>query len=201
MDKAQFMEELRGRLAGLPRGDLDERLQFYGEMIDDRMEDGLSEAEAVAGIGSVDEVVAQIMEEIPLSKLVREKVKRSRGLKAWEIVLLVLGSPVWLPLGIAAFAVGLSVYIALWAILISLWAADLSLAAGALGGVAGAVLYLIKANPAGAGMMLGAAICCAGLAVLLFAGCRALTKGLLRLTKKMLLGLKNLLIGKEKPEK
>ena len=106
MDKAQFLEELRGRLAGLPRSDLDERLQFYGEMIDDRMEDGLSETEAVAGIGSVDEVVAQIMEEIPLSKLVREKVKRSRGLKAWEIVLLVLGSPVWLPLGIAAFAVG-----------------------------------------------------------------------------------------------
>ena len=201
MNKEQFLEELRRKLAGLPQSDLDERLQFYGEMIDDRMEDGLSEAEAVAGIGSVDEVVAQIMEEIPLSKLVKEKVKRSRGLKVWEIVLLVLGSPVWLPLGIAAFAVGLSVYIALWAILIGFWAVDLSLAVGALGLLAGAVLYLTKGNLAGAGVMLGAAILCAGLAILWFAACLALTKGLLRLTKKMLLGMKRLFIGKETTEK
>ena len=58
MDKAQFLDELKKRLAGLPQSDLEERLQFYGEMIDDRVEDGLTEAEAVAGIGSVDEIVS-----------------------------------------------------------------------------------------------------------------------------------------------
>lgn len=200
MDKAQFLDALRRRLSGLPQGDLEERLQFYGEMIDDRMEDGLTEAEAVAGIGSVEEIVAEIMADIPLSRLVKEKVRRRRSLKVWEIVLLVLGAPVWLPLGIAAFAVGLSLYITLWAILISIWAVDLSLAVCAVGGLAAAVIYLIKGNLAGACMMLGAAIVCAGLAILLFMGCKALTKGLLHLTKKMLLGIKTLFIGKETSE-
>ena len=201
MDKAQFLEELRRRLAGLPQSDLEERLQFYGEMIDDRVEDGLTEAEAVAGIGSVDEIVEQIMADIPLSKLVKEKVRRRRSLKAWEIVLLVLGSPVWLPLLIAAFAVGLSLYITLWAILISIWAVDLSLAVCAVGGLAAAVFFLVKGSLAGMGMALGAAICCAGLAAALFVCCKALTKGLLWLTKKMLLGIKTLFIGKETSEK
>lgn len=197
MDKAQFLDELRKRLMGLPQSDLEERLQFYGEMIDDRVEDGLTEAEAVAGIGSVDEIVAQIMEEIPLSKLVKEKVKRRRGLKAWEIVLLVLGSPVWLPLGIAAFAVCLSIYIVLWAVLVSFWAVDFSFAVCTLGGLAAAVFGLIKSGLAAAGLSLGAAIFCAGIAILLFFGCKALTRGLLYLTKKILLGIKSLFIGKE----
>ena len=201
MNKTQFLDELKRRLTGLPQSDLDERLEFYSEMIDDRMEDGLTEEEAVAEIGSVDEVVAQIMADIPLSKLVKEKVKQRRGLKAWEIVLLVLGSPVWLPLGIAAFAVCLSLYVVLWAVLIGFWAIDLSLAVSALGGIAAAVFFAIKVNLAGAGVMLGAAILCAGLAILVFFGCRTLTKGLLWLTKKMLLGLKSLFIGKEKLKK
>ncbi len=201
MNKTQFLDELKRRLTGLPQSDLDERLEFYSEMIDDRMEDGLTEEEAVAEIGSVDEIVAQIMADIPLSKLVKEKVKQRRGLKAWEIVLLVLGSPVWLPLGIAAFAVCLSLYVVLWAVLVCFWAVDLALAVSALGGIAAAVFYVTKGNIAGAGMMLGAAILCAGLAILAFLGCLALTKGLLRLTKKMLLGIKSLFIGKETSKK
>ncbi len=197
MDKAQFLDELKKRLAGLPQSDLEERLQFYGEMIDDRVEDGLTEAEAVAGIGSVDEIVAQIMEEIPLSRLVKEKVKRRRSLKVWEIVLLVLGAPVWLPLGIAAFAVCLSIYIVLWAVLISFWAVDLSFAVCTLSGLAAAVFCLFKGTLAAAGLPLGAAILRAGIAILLFFGCKALTKGLLYLTKKILLGIKSMFIGKE----
>ena len=59
-------------------------------MIDDRMEEGLTEAEAIAGIGSVDKIVTQIVAETPITKLVREKVKPKRSLQAWEIILLVL---------------------------------------------------------------------------------------------------------------
>ncbi|MBQ9321119.1 MAG: DUF1700 domain-containing protein [Eubacterium sp.] len=198
MDKAQFLDELKRRLSGLPKSDLDERLLFYSEMIEDRMEDGLTEEEAVAGIGSVDEIIEQLMAEIPLSRLVKEKVKQRRSLKAWEILLLVLGSPVWLPLLIAAFAVCLSLYIVLWAVLISVWAVDLSLAVSAVGGLFMAAFDLVKSNPAGAAFMLGAAIVCAGLTILLFFGCLELTRGLLRLTKKMLLGVKAMFIGKEK---
>lgn len=200
MDKTQFLGELKRRLSGLPQSELDERLLFYSEMIDDRMEDGLTEEEAVAGIGCVDELVEQIMAEIPLSRLVKEKVKHRRGLKAWEILLLVLGSPVWLPLLAAAFAVCLSLYLVLWAVLISVWAVDLSLAVTAVGGLFMAAFDMLKGNPAGAAFMLGAALVCAGLAILLFFACRKLTQGLMRLTKKMLLGIKTVFVGKEKSE-
>ncbi len=200
MDKAQFLDELKGRLSGLPESDRNERLLFYSEMMEDRMEDGLTEEEAVAGIGPVDEVVEQIMAEIPLSRLVKEKVRQRRSLKAWEVILLVLGSPVWLPLLIAAFAVCLSLYIAVWAVVISVWAVELSLAVSAVGGLFTAAFDMVKGNPAGAAFMLGAAILCGGLAILLFYGCLGLTKGLLRLTKRMLLGIKSLFMGKESAE-
>ncbi len=198
MDKARFLAKLKERLSGLPQSDLDERLLFYSEMIEDRMEDGLTEEEAVAGIGPVDEIVEQSMAEIPLSRIVKEKVKQRRSLKAWEILLLALGSPVWLPLLTAAFSVCLSLYIVLWAVLISVWAVDLSLAVSAVGALFTAAFDMVKGNPAGAAFMLGAALVCAGLAILLFFGCLELTKGLLRLTKKMLLSVKGMFMGKEK---
>ena len=98
MGKAEFMETLRKRLAGLPQAEIEERLAFYNEMIDDRIEDGLTEEEAVAEVGPVEDVVNQIMSEIPLTALVREKVRPKRTLRVWEIILLVLGSPIWLSL-------------------------------------------------------------------------------------------------------
>ena len=198
MNKTQFINELETRLSGLPQNDLDERLSFYREMIDDRIEDGLSEEDAVAVIGSVDAIVEQIMEEIPLSKLVKEKVRQRRGMRAWEIVLLILGAPIWLPLLLSVFVIGLSLYLALWAIVIGFWAADLGLAAGAIGGLCIAVYYMIQGNLPGAVSILGASLVCAGLTILLFFACLGLTKGMLKLSKKMLLGIKALFIGKER---
>lgn len=197
MDKVHFLDELKSRLSGLPQSDLEERLLFYSEMIDDQVEDGLTEEEAVDSIGSVDKIVEQIVSEIPLSRLVKEKVKQRSRRNIWEIVLLVLGFPVWLPLLIAAVAVCLSLYIVLWAVLISLWAVDLSLAACAVAGVFTAAWYLIKSSFSGSVFFIGTAISCAGLAILMFFGCLELTKGLLRLSKKSLLGVKSVFMGKE----
>ena len=50
MNKTEFLNELKDGLSGLPREDVEERLSFYGEMIDDRVEEGMTEEEAVAGI-------------------------------------------------------------------------------------------------------------------------------------------------------
>ena len=84
MGKNEFLDHLREGLSGLPAGDIEERLTFYGEMIDDRVEDGLTEEEAVREIGDVDEVAAQIIEETPISRLVIEKVRPKRRFRAWE---------------------------------------------------------------------------------------------------------------------
>jgi uncharacterized membrane protein len=158
------------------------------------MEEGLSEAEAVAGVGSVEEIVPQIIAEIPLQKLVREKVKPKRSLRVWEIVLLVLGSPIWLSLLIAAAAVLFSIYVVLWSLILALFAVELSFIAGALGGAAVGIVYLAQGKTAQGFALLGAGLGLAGLSVFLFFGCIAAVRSTARLSKKIALWIKSLFI-------
>ncbi len=197
MTKREFLLSLKDRLSGLPQDEVFERLSFYGEMIEDRMEEGLPEEQAVSQIGSVEDVAAQIAAEIPLVKIAKQKLKPKRHLKAWEIILLALGSPMWISLIIAALAVIFSLYVSMWSVIVSLWAAFGSLVGGAVGAVASAVGVAGSGNYLGAAAMIGAAAVCAGLSVFLFFGCKAASKGALLLTKKIILWLKNLLIKKE----
>ena len=133
MNKQEFLAGLQKGLSGLPQEDVEERLTFYGEMLDDRMEEGLSEEEAVAAAGSVEEIVGQVVADIPLARIAKERIRQKRRLKAGEIVLLMLGSPVWLSLGIAAAAVIFALYVSLWAVVVSLWAVFAALAVCAAG--------------------------------------------------------------------
>lgn len=197
MNKREFLARLRRGLHGLPREDIEERVLFYSEMIDERLEEGLSEAEAVSRLGTVSDVVSQILADTPLTSLVKEKSKPRGSVRPWEIVLLILGFPVWLPLLIAAFAVVLAVYIVLWSVVVSLWAVGASVLGCALGGAVSAVAFVLRGNGLTAAAMLSAGLCCAGLAIFFFFGCRAVTNGVLWLTKKAASGVKYLLIGKE----
>lgn len=197
VNKQGFLTELRARLSGLPQEDVEVRLSFYSEMIDDRVEEGLSEEEAVAGIGTVDELANQIISETPLTKLVKEKVKPNRSLHAWEIVLLILGFPLWFPLLIAALSVCFAFYVTIWSLIIALWSIELAFIVSALGGIVSAVIFLIQGYPLSALAVFGAGILCAGAAVFAFFGCLSATKGILKLTKKIALGVKSLFIKKE----
>ncbi len=197
MSKREFLTQLRKGLSGLPQDDIEERLTFYSEMIEDQMEEGLSEEEAVSAVGSIDEIVTQVVAETPLAKIAKERIKSKRQLSAGEIVLLALGSPIWLSLGIAAFAVILSLYISLWAVIISLWAVFASFAVCSIGGVLACVIFSVGGNGASGLAMLSAGIVCAGLAIFMFYGCKAATKGTLILTKKIAIWTKNRFIKKE----
>ena len=54
MTKQEFLASLREGLRGLPPADVEERIAFYDEMIDDRMEEGLTEEEALGELWSVE---------------------------------------------------------------------------------------------------------------------------------------------------
>ncbi|MBR6206392.1 MAG: DUF1700 domain-containing protein [Oscillospiraceae bacterium] len=196
MTKQEFLDRLRRSLAGLPLEDAEERLAFYDEMIDDRTEEGLSEEEAVSSFGTPEEIADQILSEIPLSRLVRERVKPKRALRAWEIVLLVLGFPVWFPILISLCIIALSVYVVLWSVIVSLYAVDLALAVSAVGGIALAVRALLQGQPTQAAAFVGASLLCAGLAILLFLGCVKATKGAVILTKRIGRWIKSLFVRK-----
>ena len=190
MTKQEFLAALKDGLSGLPQGDVDERLAFYSEMIDDRVEEGLTEQDAVANIGPIDEIVAQIVADIPLARLVKEKMKPKRALNGWEIALIILGFPLWFPLLIAAGVVLLSVYVVIWSVVLSLWSVELSLVLCAPAGLILAAVYAAHGYSLPALAMVGAALVSAGLAVFMYYGCKWVTVGMARLTKKMLIGIK-----------
>ena len=73
MTKAEFLNELKNRIAEYPSEETNQSVEYYSEMIDDRMEDGMSEPEAVASMGKVAEIAQQIKEELPLTTLVKYK--------------------------------------------------------------------------------------------------------------------------------
>jgi uncharacterized membrane protein len=197
MDKREFLARLEAGLRGLPPEDLAEHLSFYEEMIEDRMEDGLTEAEAVAGIGPVEDIVQQIVAETPLRKIVRERMRPERKMRGWEIVLLALGSPIWLSLLISAFAVLLSVYVVIWSVIVSLWAVDLALLVSSAAGVLAGVVLICKGSVLTGLAAIGAGLMCLGLSIFLFYGCLAATKGAAMLTKKIALWIKSLFLRKE----
>jgi len=197
MTKEEFLVQLRNGLSGLPSEDVEERLSFYSEMIDDRIEEGLSESEAVDEIGPLNTVVAQTFTDTPLTKLVKERVRPTRVLRDWEIALLILGAPLWLSFLIAALAIALSLYVILWSVIITLWSVEVSLVACSLGGIVSAAIFGFQGNGLTGLAMLGAGVVCAGLSILLFFGCKVATKGSLRLTKKSVFGIKTLFVRKE----
>lgn len=198
MNKQEFLAQLEKGLYGLPQADIDERLGFYSEMIDDRIEEGLSEEEAVAGIGSVDSVISQIVAEIPLSKLVKERIKPKKDIDASMIVLLVLGSPVWLPLLIAGVSVVFSLYVSLWAILVALWAVAGAVAVCAPAFVVSCIILVCVGKGFAGLATLGGGIACAGLAILLFIACIKISKWAGILAKKLVQWTKKAFMKKER---
>lgn len=188
MDKKAFLSQLKKDLFGLPRADINERLNFYSEMIDDYMEEGLSEEEAVLRIGAVNEIAAQILADAsPAPK------KRS----PWKIAAIILGSPIWFSLLIAVFAVILSLYATLWSVIVSLWSVFVALVSCAFAGLLCGVGLAVSGFAIPGIAMVGAALVCGGLSVFTFYGSKAVTKGAAMLTKKATLAIANRLKKKE----
>ena len=174
MTKAAFLIALRDALAGLPEEDIARQLDYYGEMLDDRIEDGATEEEAVAALGPVDAIAAQILPEPPLAP--PPAPKKHRKIRGAEWALLIMGFPLWFPLLLAGAAVVLALFLCLWTAVISLWSAPAGLAGGALGGVVTAVAAFAQGQPWVGLSLLGAGLLLAGLSLFGFVGCDRLTR-------------------------
>lgn len=192
MNKQQFLTEISSRLKGIPEHDIKKSLDYYSEMIADRMEDGLAEADAVSAVGSVEEIVSQILSES--TPLILPKTRRTP--KIWEIILLILGSPVWLPLLLAAAIVILAVYIVIWSAIVTLYSIDLSLAAGGILCTASAFILIASDYTVQAVLFFGTGLILAGISILLFFGFNQITKYTVILSKEIFVLLKKCIKGK-----
>lgn len=184
MTKVSFILALHERLSDLPKADVEERLRFYSEMIEDRMEEGVSEEAAVAAVGTVEQIAEQIRadfipEEYPISP-------DKKSTKWWVVLLLILGSPIWVSLLVAVVAVILSLYISLWAVIVSFWAAFGSAFGGAIGAIVTGVGLLFAGHSVPGLAFLAAGLVCAGISIFLFYGCKLATKGTVAMTGKIM---------------
>lgn len=196
MDKFDFLEGLRDKLSGLPEEDVARSIEFYSEMIDDRIDEGMTEAEAVADIGDAGEIAQEIIRTTPLAKIVKEKVKPKRSLRAWEIILLVLGSPLWISLLAAAFCVVLAVYIVIWAVVLAFACVDLAFFATTLALFAASAGLFFEGLVSEAVMCIAAGFVMGGLSLLAMLFVKLLIKGAVWLSKMIVLGIKACFVGK-----
>lgn len=196
MKKLDFLLALENALSQLSEEDQRSSIEYYAEFIDDRVDDGMTEAEAVASLGSVDKIAEQILMDMPLSKLVKNKVRSRRPLLIWEIVLLILGLPLWFPILIAVLAIILAVYVSLWSVVIALYAVFVSLACSGIGILLGGIIMCIFSGIPQGLFLAGAGLICGALALFFLPVCNLAAKGIIWVGKKILLGIKSCFVRK-----
>lgn len=119
MTKETFLKRLGDLLACLPADQIEESKAFYAEAIADRMEDGMTEEEAVAALGAPGEVAEAILDDLPAVPRAIAKTRRRSNTLLW--VLAIVGSPLWIVLALAFAAVAIMVYLCIWALALCVW--------------------------------------------------------------------------------
>lgn len=198
MKKKEFLTELRYRLRGLPKDEIDQRVEFYSEMIDDSIEDGLTEEKAVENIGSIDEVVRTVASETSLLKIMKHQreSRPRRRIRPWEIVLLILGFPLWFPLLIIFLVLCLVLCLLLWILPIVAYTVFAAVIVGSVGSVAIGVSNAVTGNAGFGGLYAGMGIAGLGVAILIFFIGIIVTKLTFKLNKLIFTGIKLSFIGR-----
>ena len=165
MTEKEFLSAIEKGLRDISAEEREKTLEYYKEMIEDRMESGQTEEEAVADIGNADDIVAQILAESPPAAQTENK---KPGFSPLVIVLLVLGAPIWASLALSAVIVVFAVYIVIWSLIISLYAVAVSFGGAALGCILSAAASAFAGEFTTMLFYIGAVLFFAGAAVLLF---------------------------------
>ncbi|HIY82410.1 DUF1700 domain-containing protein [Rubneribacter sp.] len=190
--KQAYLEALRRELASLPAAEADKSVAFIEEMIDDRMEDGATEAEAVAALGSPAEVARSIAAELPPIPGAVAKLKT--GSRAANWVLAVVLSPLWVPLAAAAALTAASVYLTIWALALSVWLLAIGLLLGGPLGLGTLAYCWIIGMPVVGLWQLGGGLLCFGLGVFCLFGAMRASAWLVRASHRYAAMVKSLFV-------
>ncbi|MDO5785245.1 MAG: DUF1700 domain-containing protein [Eubacteriales bacterium] len=110
MTKAVFLRRLSSALAKCGKSDRKNHIAYYSELIDDYQEEGMTEEQAVAALGSPADIAAEILAETGNVSSMRLSTKILIG------ILLVLGFPLWGSLVLAGLMLVLCGFILLWCV-------------------------------------------------------------------------------------
>ena len=202
MTKEEFLKTLKSELEKQSISNIESMIEYYDEMICDRMEDGMSEEEAVDSMDSIPEIVHEAVLDKSVPALVREKVKKSREAAersghGWLwITLAIIGFPVWLPLLITAFVLALTFFIVFWVLVATMFIVILSLGVAAIACfIASPLVFFGHISIASALVSLGGAFLLAGILSLIWRPCVSLVKNAGNVFARIVLSCKRKLFG------
>ncbi len=199
MNKEQFILKIREGISCLSEKDIESSLQYYSEMIDDRIEDGMSEEEAVSAMGTVEEAVAQILRDKPAAEPEQNKGHKGaqwarRNLtrdKRLLLVLLVLTFPFWFTLAGSLLIITISVAASLYGASIGVFAGGTACAVKSI------ALIAVETAVAEGLLYFGVSLILLGASVLLFIAAHYFVKLVVLIIKKVSAFIKNKLSEKE----
>lgn len=185
MVRKKFDKKLRKSLKGLSRQERQEVIDYYNEMIDDSIESGKTEEQAIEELGSPEDLSKKILSEnYPVEPISADKgggKKKKSGLKPLWILLIIIGSPLWLGLAIGAAGLIVGLLAGVLGLVVGLFAACAGLVVGGVGAtVYGVIMLFIE---------FGYGLACAGGGICSFAFGALAAIGLFKLCK-YLLGLR-----------
>lgn len=195
MNKSEYLDSIRSKLTGLPEKDINSAIEYYEEAIEDRIEDGLTEEQAIKAVGTPEEIAEKILMDSSIPKLITAKAKPQRTLKGWEIALIIIGSPLWIIIGACLLIVFLSVILTLFWVMLAIICCVVGIIVGSLGGIAASIAQLFTGGGASSVAMLGICIMLLGVGVLLVVPVKAALTGLWELIAKFIRWVKRKIIG------
>ena len=143
MNKKQFCTLLENELRiYLSSKEVYKTLNFFKEMIDDRVDEGLSEEEAISQLGNIDDIVGQILDEHNINKRQKKLVWRFIPQKipsASNIIIAILLFPIW----ITIFSLVASFFLVFISLIFSLVVSVIAFFVGGIALILKAPFYLI----------------------------------------------------------
>ncbi len=203
MKKQEFESRLQAilRSRGLLESEIKRSTDFYLEMIDDRIEDGMTEEEAVAAIGDIEKIAEDILFDAPLGVLVKSKIHKEKEKTSSAhngvmlALIIILTFPVWLPILATLFGVAVAVFAVIFALIIAAFAVVISLLIAGIAFIPTG-LFVGTFTTAGTLAMIGSGLLLIGISLLLFIPAKYAVKGLIKLMDMIVRGIKSLFIGK-----
>lgn len=180
MNKAEFLNELAFYLQKMNASEKNKFLTYYDEMISDYVENGMTEEVAVNKIGVPKKIAEELLGDYDSVKLNLP----STGSRWLNIILTIIGFPLWGSVLLAFILMVFSVYLIFWCVPLSTGAGCVGFFATSIIGIVGSPFVMIKSFPVGV-IQLGAGIASIGISLLLGFATIALSKKIIIITKNL----------------
>lgn len=129
MNKKLFFKEIEDRLRDFSSDEKDKIIEYYDELINDYVDEGYSEEEAISRLGDINTIINTLKADLVIQ---RSSNKKTNSLKNFIIILSICTSPVLIPIGITFFVVFIVLAVSLLVMFLSFAVGSISTVVAAL---------------------------------------------------------------------